>query len=135
MIHINGFSTLSMEYDVFMRFRGPGIRTTFVDVLYKFLDHSKIRTFLDHEELRKKGIIAPSLSEGIKESKVCIPILSLGYASSKWCLQELALMVKWCKQEDDRIILAISYTMEPRNVRHQEGSYNKGFFLHGMGGS
>ncbi|CAN1158531.1 Disease resistance protein L6 [Linum perenne] len=123
-------SALPVEYEVFLSFRGPDVRTTFADVLYKFLDHSKIRTFLDDEELRKGEIIAPSLEKAIKESKVYIPILSQDYASSKWCLQELALMVKWCKQGDDRIILPIFYMMEPRNVRHQEGSYKEAFRLH-----
>ncbi|CAN1264364.1 Disease resistance protein L6 [Linum perenne] len=122
--------SLPVEYEVFLSFRGPDVRTTFADVLYKFLDRFKIRTFLDDEELRKGEKIAPSLTEAIKESKVYIPILSQGYASSKWCLQELALMVKWCKQGDDRIILPIFYMMEPRNVRHQEGSYKEAFRLH-----
>ncbi|CAN1264349.1 Disease resistance protein L6 [Linum perenne] len=123
-------SALPVEYEVFLSFRGPDVRTTFADVLYKFLDHSKIRTFLDDEELRKGETITPSLEKAIKESKVYIPIISQDYASSKWCLQELALMVKWCKQGDDRIILPIFYMMEPRDVRHQEGSYKKAFQSH-----
>ncbi|CAN1751423.1 Disease resistance protein L6 [Linum perenne] len=123
-------SALPVEYEVFLSFRGPDVRTTFADVLYKFLDHSKIRTFLDDEELREGEIIGPSLAKAIMESKVYIPILSPGYASSKWCLQELALMVKWCKQGDDRIILPIFYMMEPRDVRHQKGSYKEAFRLH-----
>ncbi|CAN1264384.1 Disease resistance protein L6 [Linum perenne] len=123
-------SALPVEYEVFLSFRGSDVRTTFADVLYKFLDHSKIRTFLDDEELRKGEIIDPSLTKAVMESKVYIPILSPGYASSKWCLKELALMVKWCKQGDDRIILPIFYMMEPRDVRHQEGSYKEAFQLH-----
>ncbi|CAN1264416.1 Disease resistance protein L6 [Linum perenne] len=123
-------SALPVEFEVFLSFRGPDVRTNFADVLYKFLDRFKIRTFLDNEELRKGEIIAPSLEKAIKESKVYIPILSQDYASSKWCLQELALMVKCSKQGDDRIILPIFYMMEPRDVRHQEGSYKKAFQLH-----
>ncbi|CAN1751464.1 Disease resistance protein L6 [Linum perenne] len=123
-------SALPVEFEVFLSFRGPDVRTNFADVLYKFLDRFKIRTFLDNEELRKGEIIAPSLEKAIKESKVYIPILSQDYASSKWCLQELSLMVKCYKQGDDRIILPIFYMMEPRDVRHQEGSYKKAFQLH-----
>ncbi|CAN1751413.1 Disease resistance protein L6 [Linum perenne] len=123
-------SALPVEYEVFLSFRGPDVRKTFADVLYKFLYHSKVRTFLDDKELGEGEIIAPSLEKAIKESKVYIPILSSGYASSKWCLQELALMVKWCKQGDDRIILPIFYMMEPRDVRHQERSYKKAFQSH-----
>ncbi|CAN1264356.1 Disease resistance protein L6 [Linum perenne] len=123
-------SVLPVEYEVFLSFRGPDVRTTFADVLYKFLDHSKIRTFLDDEELREGEIISPSLAKAIMESKVYIPILSPGYASSKWCLEELALMVKWCKQGDNRIILPIFYMMEPRDVGHQEGYYKEAFQSH-----
>ncbi|CAN1264439.1 Disease resistance protein L6 [Linum perenne] len=123
-------SALPVEYEVFLSFRGPDVRANFADVLYKFLDRFKIRTFLDNEELPKGETIAPSLEKAIKESKVYVPILSQDYASSKWCLQELALMVKCCKQGDDRIILPIFYMMEPRDVRHQEGSYKKAFQLH-----
>ncbi|CAN1264426.1 Disease resistance protein L6 [Linum perenne] len=123
-------SALPVEFEVFLSFRGPDVRTNFADVLYKFLDRFKIQTFLDNEELRKGETIAPSLEKAIKKSKVYIPILSQDYASSKWCLQELALMVKCCKQGDDRIILPIFYMMEPRDVRHQEGSYKKAFQLH-----
>ncbi|CAN1158601.1 Disease resistance protein L6 [Linum perenne] len=123
-------SALPVEFEAFLSFRGPDVRANFADVLHKFLDRFKIRTFLDNEELRKGEIIAPSLEKAIKESKVYIPILSQDYASSKWCLQELALMVKCCKQGDDRIILPIFYMMEPRDVRHQEGSYKKAFQLH-----
>ncbi|CAN1264423.1 Disease resistance protein L6 [Linum perenne] len=86
--------------------------------------------FLMMKSFVRGEIIAPFLAKAIKESKVYIPIISQGYASSKWCLQELALMVKWCKQGDDRIILPIFYMMEPRDVRNQEGSYKKAFRLH-----
>ncbi|CAN1781630.1 Disease resistance protein L6 [Linum perenne] len=123
-------SALPVEYEVFLSFRGSDVRANFADVLYTFLDRFKIRTFLDSEELPKGETIAPSLEKAIKESKVYIPILSQDYASSKWCLKELAQMVKCCKQGDDRIILPIFYMMEPRDVRHQEGSYKKAFQLY-----
>ncbi|CAI0421120.1 unnamed protein product [Linum tenue] len=88
------------NYEVFLSFRGPDVRTTFADSLYHFLDHSKIRTFFDDEGLRKGEKIAPSLVQAIQESKIYIPILSQGYASSKW------------------------------DVRRQEGSYSRAFRQH-----
>ncbi|CAN1326184.1 Disease resistance protein L6 [Linum perenne] len=87
---------VSVEYEVFLSFRGPDVRTNFADFLHKYLVHTKIRTFLDNEDLRKGEKMAPSLVKAIKESKVYIPILSPDYASSKWCLQELSQMVKCC---------------------------------------
>ncbi|CAL1358632.1 unnamed protein product [Linum trigynum] len=114
----------AVEYEVFLSFRGPDVRTTFADFLYRLLDRPKIRTFLDDEELRKGEKIAPSLVKAIGESIIYIPILSPGYASSKWCLQELALMVERYKQDEGcHIILPIFFLMEPRDVRHCQGSY------------
>ncbi|CAN0911389.1 Disease resistance protein L6 [Linum grandiflorum] len=118
------------DYEVFLSFRGPDVRTTFADFLYRFLDNSNIRTFFDDEELRKGEEISESLFKAIEESKVYVPILSPGYASSKWCLQELAHMVKCCKEGNGSILLPIFFMMEPRDVRHQEGSYKKAFRQH-----
>ncbi|CAI0411883.1 unnamed protein product [Linum tenue] len=118
------------NYEVFLSFRGPDVRTTFADSLYHFLAHSKIRAFYDDEQLRKGEEIAPSLVQAIHESKIYIPILSQGYASSKWCLEELSLMVKSLNQNPGHILLPIFYFMEPRDVRHQEGSYRRAFRQH-----
>ncbi|CAL1358628.1 unnamed protein product [Linum trigynum] len=123
----------AVEYEVFLSFRGPDVRTTFADFLYRLLDRPKIRTFLDDEELRKGEKIAPSLVKAIGESRIYIPILSPGYASSKWCLQELALMMEHCKKDEGRhIMLPIFYFMEPRNVRHCRGSYEQALEQHSL---
>ncbi|CAL1358627.1 unnamed protein product [Linum trigynum] len=118
------------EYEVFLSFRGPDVRTTFADFLYEYLDHSKIRTFIDEEELHKGEDIAPSLVHAIEESKIYIPILSKDYAASKWCLQELALMVRCFKQGKGHVILPIFYMVEPRDVRRQVGAYEEAFRGH-----
>ncbi|CAN1754021.1 Disease resistance protein L6 [Linum perenne] len=123
-----------MEYEVFLSFRGPDVRTNFADFLYKYLGRSNIRTFLDDEELRKGEEIAPSLLKAIEESKVYIPIISRGYASSKWCLQELAKMAECCGDRGSggcHILLPIFYMVEPRDVRHvEEGSFVRAFQRH-----
>ncbi|CAL1358635.1 unnamed protein product [Linum trigynum] len=115
-----------VEYEVFLSFRGPDVRTTLADFLHRFLNNKKIRTFLDNEALRKGEEIGGSLDKAIGESRIYIPILSKGYASSKWCLKELALMVEHCKKDEGRhTILPIFYLMEPRDVRHCMGSYEE----------
>ncbi|CAI0437203.1 unnamed protein product [Linum tenue] len=125
------YSLPVVEYEVFLSFRGPDVRTTFADFLYRLLDRPKIRTFLDDEELRKGEMISPSLVKAIGESRIYIPILSPGYASSKWCLQELALMLERYKQDEgSHIILPIFYLMEPRDVRHCKGSYEEALEQH-----
>ncbi|CAL1375089.1 unnamed protein product [Linum trigynum] len=93
------------EYEVFLSFRGPDVRTTFFDCLYSVLARSKIRTFRDEEELRKGEQIAPSLVQAIIQSKIHIPIFSQSYGSSKWCLQE---MVECWKQGKGHLIVPFS---------------------------
>ncbi|CAI0394260.1 unnamed protein product [Linum tenue] len=116
----------AVEYEVFLSFRGPDVRTTFADFLHKFLNGKKIRTFFDDEALRKGEETDGSLAKAIGESRIYIPILSKGYASSKWCLNELALMVQHCKKDEGRhTILPIFYLIEPRDVRHCTGSYEE----------
>ncbi|CAN1165443.1 Disease resistance protein L6 [Linum perenne] len=118
------------EYEVFLSFRGPDVRTTFADHLYQFLDNYGIRTFLDNEEIRQGEKFSPEIIKAIEESKVYIPIFSPGYASSKWCLREVAHMHKCCKQYKGHIILPIFYHVEPRDVRHQKRSYAEAFQQH-----
>ncbi|CAN1270356.1 Disease resistance protein L6 [Linum perenne] len=120
----------TLEYEVFLSFRGPDVRKSFADFLYSYLVRSKIRTFRDEEELRKGETIAPSLIQAITESKIYIPILSKSYASSKWCLQELAKMVECCREGNGHIILPVFYFMDPRDVRHQAGPYEEAFEQH-----
>ncbi|CAN1814511.1 Disease resistance protein L6 [Linum perenne] len=118
------------EYEVFLSFRGPDVRTTFADCLYSGLVRSKIRTFRDEEELRKGETIGPSLVQAITESKIYIPIFTKGYAASKWCLMELAKMVACWKQGKGHMVLPIFYYVDPRDVRHQDGPYKESFEQH-----
>ncbi|CAN1811391.1 Disease resistance protein L6 [Linum perenne] len=118
------------EYEVFLSFRGPDVRTNFVDYLYSRLIGSRIRTFRDEEGLPKGEVIASSLVEAITESKIYIPVFSGKYAESKWCLQELAKMVECWKRGKGHIILPIFYFVNPRDVRRQTGPYEEAFELH-----
>ncbi|CAN1326483.1 Disease resistance protein L6 [Linum perenne] len=118
------------EYEVFLSFRGPDVRTNFVDYLYSRLIGSRIRTFRDEEGLPKGEVIASSLVEAITESKIYIPVFSGKYAESKWCLQELAKMVECWKRGKGHIILPIFYFVNPRDVRSQTGPYEEAFELH-----
>ncbi|CAN1828261.1 Disease resistance protein L6 [Linum perenne] len=118
------------EYEVFLSFRGPDVRKTFADHLYTCLVRSKILTFRDDEELRKGEKISTSIVQAITLSKIHIPVFSENYASSKWCLQEIAKMVECWKQRKGHVILPIFYFVNPRDVRHQEGSYKEAFDLH-----
>ncbi|CAN1171574.1 Disease resistance protein L6 [Linum perenne] len=127
----------SGEYEVFLSFSGTDVRKTFADHLYTNLVSSKIRTFIDEEELRKGETIGLSLVKAITESKIYIPIFSKNYASSKWCLQELAKMVDCWKNggggKGQHIILPVFYLINPRDVRHTDsGSYKEAFEQHSL---
>ncbi|CAN1300584.1 Disease resistance protein L6 [Linum perenne] len=74
----------SVEYEVFLSFRGPDTRHQITDILYRFLIHIKIHTFKDDDELRKGERIWSNLVKAIDQSKIYIPIISKSYAHSKW---------------------------------------------------
>nr|QSS76866.1 flax rust resistance protein [Linum usitatissimum] len=120
----------SVEYEVFLSFRGPDTREQFTDFLYQFLRRYKIHTFRDDDELRKGKEIGPNLLRAIDQSKIYVPIISSGYADSKWCLMELAEIVRRQEEDPRRIILPIFYMVDPSDVRHQTGCYKKAFRKH-----
>ncbi|CAN1165069.1 Disease resistance protein L6 [Linum perenne] len=120
----------SVEYEVFLSFRGPNTRSQITDILYRFLVHSKIHTFKDDDELRKGEGIWSTLVKAINQSKIYVPIISKSYAYSKWCLKELAGVVKQQRKDNRHIILPIFYMVNPRDVRHQTGPYQNAFLEH-----
>ncbi|KAM7511757.1 hypothetical protein LguiB_010632 [Lonicera macranthoides] len=117
------------EYEVFLSFCGSDTRKGFTDFLYTFLRIAGVCTFRDNEELRVGEEIGPELLEAIKQSKISVPIFSKNYAYSKWCMLELVQMVE-CKTNEGQKIFPIFYDVEPYDVRHQTGSYEKAFRQH-----
>ncbi|CAI0417994.1 unnamed protein product [Linum tenue] len=120
----------SVEYEVFLSFRGPDTRHQITDILFRFLVHLKIHTFKDDDELRTGEGIWPSLVKAIGQSKIYVPILSKSYAHSRWCLKELVEIVENMRQDKRRIVLPIFYMVDPRDVRHQTGPYRDAFREH-----
>ncbi|CAI0428183.1 unnamed protein product [Linum tenue] len=121
----------SVEYDVFLSFRGPDTRYQITDILFRALVRLKIHTFKDDDELRTGEEIWPSLVNSIGHSKIYVPIFSKSYAHSRWCLKELAEIVENLKGDDKRrIILPIFYMVDPRDVRHQTGPFENAFREH-----
>ncbi|CAN1306155.1 Disease resistance protein L6 [Linum perenne] len=102
----NSLSLPSVEYEVFLSFRGPDTRNQITEILYRFLIHSKIHTFKDDDEMRKGEGIWPALVKAINQSKVYVPILSENYTHSKWCLNELAEIVE-CRKKDNRRMVMV----------------------------
>ncbi|CAN1226997.1 Disease resistance protein L6 [Linum grandiflorum] len=115
------------NYEVFLSFRGPDLRRSFADCIYRFLRHYGIRTFFDDVDLPKGGETASKLMKAIDESKIYIPIFSPDYAASKWCLLELAHMVKGYGEGKGHLVLPIFFFVEPRKVRGLKGSFGEKF--------
>ncbi|XP_031122745.1 uncharacterized protein LOC116025601 isoform X10 [Ipomoea triloba] len=120
-------STQGWTYDVFLSFRGPDTRKTFIDFLYESLERRGIRTFKDDDRLEKGDCISTSLIKAIQESQFLIAVFSEGYASSKWCLEELATMMECHETFKKQIVVPIFHNVEPSDVRKQEGSFGDSF--------
>ncbi|CAN1195446.1 Disease resistance protein L6 [Linum perenne] len=121
----------SVEYEVFLSFRGPDTRRQITDILYRFLRRTKIHVFRDDNELRMGEEIGSNLRKAIDQSKIYVPVISKSYAHSKWCLIELTEIIQRHEQDTRRTILPIFYMVDPSDVRHQTGPYEDAFQEHG----
>ncbi|XP_043687748.1 toll/interleukin-1 receptor-like protein [Telopea speciosissima] len=119
----------SSSYDVFINFRGPDTRASFVSLLYKALIKDGINAYKDSEDLWEGDEICPSLLRAIRKSEISIPVISENYAESKYCLLELAEIWE-CHKSNAQTILPVFIDVEPRNVRHQTGSFEVPFQEH-----
>ncbi|XP_042501329.1 disease resistance protein RPV1-like [Macadamia integrifolia] len=117
------------SYDVFINFRGVDTRKNFVSLLYKALIKDGIHVFIDSEELWEGEEICPSLLRAIRGSEISIPVFSKNYGDSKYCLLELAEIWE-CHLYEGQTILPIFIDVEPRDVRHQTGSFQGPFQEH-----
>ncbi|KAL2335867.1 hypothetical protein Fmac_010313 [Flemingia macrophylla] len=120
----------SLNYDVFLSFRGSDTRHGFTGHLYKALVDKGIYTFIDDEELQRGEEITPALVKAIKESRIAIIVLSINYASSSFCLDELVTILD-CAKTKAMLVLPVFYNMDPSHVRHQKGSFGEALAMHG----
>jgi hypothetical protein len=126
--HINSIQSYRYRYDVFISFRGPDARNTFVDHLYAHLVRKGLMVFKDDMELRRGESISPQLLQAIQDSRVSIVVFSKDYASSTWCLDEMAAI--YYRHQLKQIIFPVFYDVDPSHVRKQNGVYENAFVLH-----
>ncbi|KAB2603670.1 TMV resistance protein N-like [Pyrus ussuriensis x Pyrus communis] len=118
-------SDLEWKYDVFLSFCGADTRLRFTaHLLDKLQEEGITRTFFDEKDL-EKGRKISQLFPAIEKSRLAIVVISPNYASSKWCLNELVKILE-CMEKRDAVI-PVFYSVEPYDVRHQLGSFGKGF--------
>jgi hypothetical protein len=117
------------KYDVFISFRGPDTRNSFVDHLYAHLISKGIFAFKDDKRLEKGESLSPQLLHTILNSRVYIIVFSKRYAKSKWCLEEMATIAS-CRKNLERTVFPVFYDVDPSDVRKQSGVYQNDFVLH-----
>ncbi|XP_024162017.1 disease resistance protein RUN1-like [Rosa chinensis] len=126
-------SSHSSKYDVFISFRGPDTRQSFVGHLHRALERKALTAFIDTEEL-EKGQLLQVLLKAIDDSKLSVVVFSENYASSSWCLKELARIVERMDSKQ-QIVVPIFYKVPAAHVRYQKGSFEEAFAEHENRGS
>lgn len=121
----SSLSTRNWSYNVFASFHGPDVRKTLLSHMREQFNVSGITMYNDQKMVRSEEI-APSLTNGIRESRIAIVILSKKYASSSWCLDELVEILE-CKKSMGQIVMTIFYGVEPSAVRKQTGEFGIAF--------
>ncbi|KAI9113015.1 hypothetical protein K1719_015947 [Acacia pycnantha] len=116
------------KYDVFISFRGPDIRSGFLNHLERELDRKGIDAYVD-DRLEGGEEISSALVRAIEGSMIALVIFSKDYASSRWCLEELVKIME-CKEAGQKIVIPVFYSVDPSDVRHQKGTYAEAFTLH-----
>ncbi|CAN8239577.1 unnamed protein product [Cochlearia groenlandica] len=115
--------------DVFLSFRGPDTRRTFISFLYKELIRRDIRTFKDDKEIKTGRRISPELIRAIEESKFAVVVISANYAESSWCLEELVKIMEF-EKKGSLTVIPIFYCVDPCHVRRQIGVVGEQFEKH-----
>ncbi|XP_020220437.2 TMV resistance protein N [Cajanus cajan] len=122
----SGSSSRTMNFDVFVSFRGEDTRNNFTDHLFAALRRKGVVAFRDNQNINKGQLLEPELMQAIKRSRLFIVVFSKNYASSSWCLKELTMIVDWVK-ETGQSVLPIFYDVTPSEVRKQSGEFQKAF--------
>ncbi|KFK38017.1 hypothetical protein AALP_AA3G059400 [Arabis alpina] len=121
----SSLSFRNWSYNVFASFHGPDVRKTLLSHMRQQFSRNGI-TMFDDQGIERSAMIAPSLTEGIRESRIAIVILSKKYASSSWCLDELVEILE-CKEAIGQIVMTIFYGVDPSDVRKQKGEFGIAF--------
>nr|KYP34530.1 Putative disease resistance protein At4g11170 family [Cajanus cajan] len=82
----SGSSSRTMNFDVFVSFRGEDTRNNFTDHLFAALRRKGVVAFRDNQNINKGQLLEPELMQAIKRSRLFIVVFSKNYASSSWDL-------------------------------------------------
>ncbi|KAL1225319.1 Disease resistance protein RML1B [Cardamine amara subsp. amara] len=118
-------SPRTWKYRVFTSFHGADVRKTFLSHLRKQFNFNGV-TMFDDQGIERSLMIAPALTQAIRESRISIVVLSKNYASSSWCLDELLEILK-CKEDIGQIVMTVFHRVDPSDVRKQTGEFGIAF--------
>ncbi|GLJ18528.1 hypothetical protein SUGI_0329390 [Cryptomeria japonica] len=111
------------SYDVFINHRGPHVKKTLADALYRHLSAFNLRVFLDQKELQTGDLLRAAIQHALATCKIHVPIFSPRYADSPWCLAELSFMLKTGTK-----IIPVFYDVQPFHARYiNSGPYAQAF--------
>ncbi|CAN6866919.1 unnamed protein product [Brassica oleracea] len=113
-------STVPLQHQVFINFRGKDLRRGFVGFLVDALKREKINVFMD--EFEERGLPLDSLLTRIEGSRVAVAIFSENYTESNWCLKEAEKMNE-CREKGNLVVIPIFYKVEPSAVRGLKGDF------------
>ncbi|GLJ45967.1 hypothetical protein SUGI_0967970 [Cryptomeria japonica] len=129
----DSFAKKHLPYDVFVSHHGGDVKHSLADTIYKALDSTGLRVFLDKDELKLGDFFPNALEEAMRSASIHIAIFSENYANSPWCLAELAFMMQTGIK-----FIPIFYHVEPSALRwaiEGKGSYAGAFHNHEIKGS
>ncbi|KAH9289818.1 hypothetical protein KI387_033935 [Taxus chinensis] len=111
------------SYDVFLNHRGPDVKKTLAEPIYRHLSAFNLRVFLDQKELRTGDFLPAAIQHALATSKIHVAIFSSRYAESPWCLAELSFMLKTGAK-----IIPVFYDVQPFHARYiHSGPYAQAF--------
>ncbi|KAG5071139.1 hypothetical protein JHK86_006350 [Glycine max] len=108
--------------------QGNDIRQGFLGYLTEAFHQKQIHAFID-DKLEKGDEIWPSLVGAIQGSLISLTIFSENYSSSRWCLEELVKIIE-CREAYGQTVIPVFYHVNPTDVRHEKGSYEKALAEH-----
>lgn len=117
-----------LPYDVFISHCGVDVKYRLTNTIYKKLDGTGRRVFLDKSEPELGDFFPEALEQAMASASLHIAIFSENYAQSPWCLDELIFMLQTAVK-----FIPIFYHVEPSTLRwaiEGKGIYADAFFKH-----
>ncbi|CAK7357219.1 unnamed protein product [Dovyalis caffra] len=102
----------------------------FTSDLNEALRQSRIRTYRDHNGIKRSENSWLRIRNAIYISKLSIIVFSKKYPASKWCLDELLVIMERKRNDDGYVVVPIFYDVDRSEVQKQTGAYGHAFAKH-----